>query len=252
MTDLKLGKQPAEHRPTDLHLLKVIGPDGLKEAPIGFGHRGVYPLDWGMLGNDRYGNCVFAGADHETELWNAINGKRVSFTSANALHDYAAVTGFDPKDPSSDQGTVVQDALSYRRHVGVIDAAGYRHKVGAYVSLEPGDWHQLLEALNAFDLVGIGFNFPASAMDQFNRGEPWHYIGDQNIEGGHYVPVVGRPHVSTISTVTWGQLQSMTRKFMETYVDEAFGILSLESLNASGVTAEGLNLDKLKAALAAL
>jgi hypothetical protein len=32
---------------------------------------------WGMLGNDHYGDCVWAGAAHETMLWNKEAARNV-------------------------------------------------------------------------------------------------------------------------------------------------------------------------------
>lgn len=249
---MKLGKTPAKPRPKDIGLLTVTGPDGLKEAPIGFGHTVAYPADWGMLGNDRYGDCVWAGGDHETMLWNAINGRQVAFTADDALADYAAVTGFNPSTGTGDNGTDVHDALNYRRKTGLVDTAHARHKIGAYVSLEPGDWQQLLEAVYAFDLVAIGFEFPSYAMGEFNAEKPWTYRTGATIEGGHYVPIVGRPHVSTVACVTWGRVQPMTRAFYHAYCDEAYGIVSTEALSAGGKTPEGLDLSALQAELAKL
>lgn len=248
---MKLGKAPARHDTRDLlfHDYRVATEE-IPIAKIGYHHDIPEPI--GMLGNDQWGDCVFAGAAHETMLWNATQARTVTFDDTAVLGDYGAVTGFDPSDPSSDQGTVVHEALDYRRHTGISDANGARHKLGAYVSLEPGNWHELLEALEAFEAVGIGFEFPDYAMDQFNAGKPWAYRPGGNIEGGHYVPVVGRPHVATISVVTWGRIQPMTRKFFSTYCDEAWGLLSLEMLDATGLSVEGVDLARLQADIAAL
>lgn len=248
---MKLGKRPASHDSRDL-LFSDYRQTGatIPVARIGYHHDIPDPI--GMLGNDRYGDCVWAGAAHETMLWNATQARAVPFDDEHVLADYTAVTGFDPNNPASDQGTDVHDALNYRRKTGVADATGQRHKISAYVSLEPGNWHELLEALNVFEAVGIGFEFPDYAMDEFNTGKPWAYRTGGTIEGGHYVPVVGRPHISTITVVTWGQLQPMTRSFFEHYADECYGLLSLEMLNAEGLSAEGFNVAELQADVAAL
>jgi hypothetical protein len=71
-----------------------------------------------MLGNDEFGDCVFAGAGHEHMVW---SGGKMNFTTDNVLSDYSAVTGFLRDDPATDQGTVMLDALNYRRHTGVMD-----------------------------------------------------------------------------------------------------------------------------------
>jgi hypothetical protein len=251
---MKLGKAPARPRPKDIVLGEIVkAGTTLRQAPVGFGHYTLFPVDgWGMLGNDAYGDCVFAGGDHETMMVNKMNGRDVPFVDANALGDYSAVTGFNPADPATDQGTDVHDALNYRRGTGLVDASGARHTIGAYVSLEPGSYGQTLEALYAFDFVAIGFEFPDYAMAEFNAGKPWAYQKGGTIDGGHYVPVVGRPHAWTIDVVTWGQIQPMGRRFFEAYCDEAFGVLTVETLNGTGRTPEGLDLDALNAALAAL
>jgi hypothetical protein len=256
MPDLKLGKAPARPRPKDILLQEVVAAGViLPIAPAGFGHYKVFPPDgWGMLGNDEYGDCVFAGSAHETMMINKMNGRDVAFDPGVVLADYSAVTGFDPADPNTDQGTDMHDALNYRRNTGIQDSSegSERHKIGAYVSLEPGNWHQMLEALRAFDFVAVGFLFPDYAMDQFKAGKPWAYRAGGHIEGGHYVPAVGRPHSWTIATVTWGQVQNMGRRFYEHYCDECYGVLTPETLSEAGKSPEGLDLTALNAALAAL
>ena len=70
------------------------------------------------------------------------------------------------------------------------------------------------------------------------------------IDGGHYVPVVGRAG-SYIDVVTWGKVQRMTRTFYERYCDEAYALLSPEYLNR-GRSPEGFDLKALTADLASL
>jgi hypothetical protein len=258
--DLKLGKAPAAPRPKDFLFAEFLTPaPAMKEAPVGFGHGKLVTGGWGMLGNDNAGDCVFAGAAHETMLWNAIAHRQVPFNTSGVLSDYSAVTGYVIGDEDTDVGTDVHEALSYRRHTGVIDASAQRHQIGAFVALEPGDWHQLLQALYIFDAVAIGFAVYDYAMQQFRDGKPWAYrkhgFGGSAYEpqllGYHYVPVVGRPHVATLDVVSWARVQPMTRAFMQHYCDEAWGIVSVESL-VGGKTAEGFDLDALNAAVNAL
>lgn len=248
---MKLGKLPATFDKRDLMMVQyeTKEPDK-REAPIGFGHYNLIS-EWGMLGNDNHGDCVWAGGDHETMMWNAEAGVTVNFTPDNALADYAAVTGFDPQTGNNDNGTNMRDALNYRRQTGLIDASGNRHQIGAFVALEAGDWHQMLRALWLFDAVAIGVQFPSTAMDQFNAHKPWSYHKSATIEGGHYVPVVGRDHVSMIDVVTWGRVQPMTRSFYQHYCDEAYAVLSLEMLK-DGKSLEGFDLTSLQSDLARL
>ena len=244
---LKLGKKPASYDP---HELKAVDyKSGTITLPSHFGHGNTFS-DWGMLGNDQYGDCVWAGAAHEHMDWENLGGNSVSFTDQGVLSDYSAVTGFNPNDPNSDQGTDVHDALKYRTSTGIIDGSGNRHKIAGWVALEPGNITQVLEAIYVFDAVGIGFEFPASAMDQFNNGQVWSVVGGSQIEGGHYVPLVGRPQPGQIACITWGKRQVMTEAFLKKYCDEAYALLSLEALK-NGKTYEGFNLQQLQADLKA-
>lgn len=239
---MKLGKLPA--RPGAVKL-KFSSYKTLPTYPTA---EKAVDLSWDMLGNDKYGDCVWAGAGHETMSWNNEAGRTIKFTDKGVLSDYSKVTGFDPNDPNSDQGTDMQVAASYRKKTGVIDDFGVRHRVGAYVALTPGNVTEIKEAIYLFGAVGIGFQFPDYAMDEFNAGESWHLKTGGTIEGGHYVPAVGYSS-RYVYVVTWGKLQKMTWGFFKKYCDEAIAYLSEEFLTA-GKSKEGFDLSALQADLA--
>lgn len=253
MPELKLGKKPAAPRPTDFKFSDFAASVKLPTVPSRFGHGTAYS-DWKMLGNDRYGDCVWAGAAHEHMLLNkVVRDVDVPFDDTAVLGDYSAVTGFNPNDPSTDNGTDVHTALSYRRKTGIADADGKRHQIGAYVSLDPKSWEHLEQAAYIFGAVGIGFEFPASAMDQFNAGEPWDVVPGSQIEGGHYVPTVGSvASADSVSVITWGKRQVMTRAFYEEYNDEAWAYVTNEELRSDSKGLHGFDVGKLNTYLSAL
>jgi len=219
-------------------LANYLNLSALPTPPSKYGHQALV-IDWeGMLGNDQYGDCVFAGAAHETILWGKEGGKNVTFSTQSVLSDYSVVTGFNPNDPNSDQGTDMQVAASYRRKTGVKDQNGTRHKVDAYLAIAAGNEAEIKQAVYLFSNVGIGFQFPASAMAQFNAGKNWTIVSGSKIEGGHYVPVVGYDG-RYLYVVTWGKLQKMSWGFFRKYCDEAVVYLSSEMLVA-GKIARGL------------
>jgi hypothetical protein len=255
MSALRLGKKPATYDPRDRLYTQYRQAAELPPIPPTFGHADAF-TDWLMLGNDTAGDCVFAGGDHEVMLWNRLAGRAVTVTTDNALADYSAVTGYDPTKTQpdgsnpTDQGTNVRDALNYRVSTGLLDAQGNRHPIGAFVSLEPGNYQHLLEAVYIFDAVGIGIQFPNSAMDQFNAGQPWSVVPGAQVQGGHYIPIVGLPAADLLQVVTWAKTQLMTEQFYQTYCDEAWAFWSVESINAQGKNPEGFDLAALKADLA--
>jgi hypothetical protein len=247
---MKLGKRPATEDTRDLKLSSYLATD--LTPPRADTSNIRWTTEWGMLGNDRYGDCVFAGAAHETMLWVFEGtGHRPMFDDNAVLSDYAAVTGFDPDTGANDDGTVVRDALNYRRKTGIVDARSFkRHKIRAYVALDPGNRTNVEAAVHLFDAIGIGFMFPDYAMRQFNRGRAWSVLPGGTIEGGHYVPVIGYDR-RYLYTVTWGRVQKMTWAFFRKWCDEAWGILS-EELLAAGKSPDGLDLAALDADLKAL
>jgi hypothetical protein len=255
MPDLKLGKQPATEDRRDLMFAKYVRKAQLPALPAQFGHEDLFsPKEWGMLGNDQWGDCAWAGPAHETMLLTTEGGHPATFSTECVLSDYSAGTGFDPNSGApgqnpTDEGSNVREVLRYRAKTGIVDANGKRHKVGAYVKLDTKNLDQVMEALYLFQVVGIGIAFPASAMDQFNNGQPWDVVKGAKIDGGHYIPLVARR--DNLEVVTWGALQQMTQAFFERYCDEAWAYISEENLQ-QGKSPEGFNLEELQADLNAL
>lgn len=260
---LKLGKQASSPHPKDLQWRALAASVQLPAAPRRFGHANLFQ-DWRMLGNgpddtvgpgfQGAGDCVWAGAAHEHRLINKlVHQVDVQFTGKNVIDDYSAVTGYVLDDDSTDNGTNVHEALDYRRKTGIRDASGVRHKIGAYVSLDPNDWEHLRQAVYIFGACGIGFRFPKSAWTQFHSGQPWDVVSaDGGNDGGHYVPIMGAPAADRVGVVTWGKRQEMTRAFYERYNDETWVYITPEELNASGAGLHGFEIAKLNSFLAAL
>ncbi len=245
---LKLGKLPA--RPDAIRFRLALYGATLPTPPKTFTKHQTLVSDWGMLANADFGCCVWSGAGHETMLWTAEASRPAPFTDGAVLSDYSAVTGYNPNDPATDQGTDMGVAASYRRKTGVIDAAGNRHQVAAYLAITEGDKQLLKQAIWKFSGVGVGIQFPASAMDQFNAGKPWTIRSSSPIVGGHYVPAVGYDS-RYVYVVTWGRLQKISWGFYGRYCDEAVAYLSWEMLTG-GVSLEGFNAEQLQADLSAL
>ena len=246
----KLGKLHARHAMV-YKFTDVFDPSSLPTPPAVFGHQAAV-AEYHMLGNDLWGNCVWAGAAHEQYIWSLEgSGVRTHITTRDTLDDYAAVTGFAYTD-DTDNGTDVTDAAKYRQQTGIRDALNLRHKIDAYVSLDVGDLDQVFHAVYLTGACGIGIQLPESAEDQSDAngegltGVPWTVPGKINMAGGHYVPAVGRDADGNLLIVTWGTVQAMTPAFFERFNDEGVAYLSLETLNAKGLSPEGYDADMLR------
>ena len=214
--------------------------------------------DWPMYKNDEAGDCVWAMIGHTIQAITTYGrGKTITVTDADVIKGYSDVTGYNPNDPSSDQGTVIQDALNYWRKSGV---GG--HKIAAFAQVDHTNPDEVDAALYLFGHIQLGINFPASAMDQFNAGEPWDVVKHTTIEGGHAInlgyvmdeppQVVGRAPNGNLKVVTWGRVQEMTPAFWDKYVEEAWVVFSEEWLSAAGSSPEGLDVAALGEAFTAL
>lgn len=224
---LKLGKTDARPDAVSLKLSSYL-PE-LPAHPAQFGHYGLV-TDFPMYANDQYGDCVWAGAGHETQIFVAEGKGSVTFTDALILEPYTAVTGFNPDDPSTDQGTDMEKAAAYRRKHGLVDTNGKRHVVGAYAALEVGNDDQVETAAWLFGGVGLGWQLPKSAMLQFQEGKPWTVTrANSQILGGHYVPIVGAD-ADWLYGITWGKVIPIDRKFLKKYMDEGVAYVSTEIL----------------------
>lgn len=211
----------------------------------------------GMLGNDNWGDCVEAENGHIVEQQTQVGqGTEVVVTEAQALAMYSAITGFDPNagppgQNPTDNGTEIQAGLNYLRKTGV---AG--HVIAAFAQLDPSNMNDVKLAVSEFGMVDIGLAFPASAMDQFNAGQPWDVVQGSQIEGGHCVGVAGYDD-QYLYVYTWGAVQKMTYAFWNTYVagngGEAWAVISQDWVNkASGKDVEGVDLASFGAQFAAL
>jgi hypothetical protein len=243
---LKLGKKPARPGAVKLALKSYLIKPELPKPPDVFSYAKYLSKDIGLLANDRFGCCVWAGADHETMIWNKYAGIDVLFRDEDCLSDYTAVTGFDPSNPSSDGGTDMQEAASYRRRTGIVDSKGCRHKIGGYASVTAGSIYEHKLATWMFGAVGVGLVLGDPQLDQFERKEPWNgSVGDY--PGGHYVPIVGADG-EYLYCVTWGRVHPITYEFFKAHNDESIVYLSEEAI-LEGNGPSGLALDQLRADL---
>lgn len=247
-----LGKKIARDGAIKLKFADFFDASKLPTPPAVFGdYQAVGAFH--NLSNDRYSNCVWAGAAHEHMLWTAMYGrKRSRFTVMDVLSDYSAVTGFDINKPETDQGTDMQQAASYRQKVGIRDSMNVRHKIDSYVAMKIGDVDELFLAMWLFGAVGIGLELPAAAMDQTDQGQAWSVPSSIRLIGGHYVPGVGRDANGNIVVVTWGKIQIMTPAFYRAFSDENCAYIDPEALNEKNLSPGGFDLEGLRVALQSL
>lgn len=244
----KLGKKPANPSPRALKLVDFLDVEKVIASPLPYHpHDTGFPLHmWGngpddsvRKGFEGAGDCVWAGFCNLIQLWrHAAGWGLASLTGKEAIGAYSEFTGYRIGVDATDQGTDMTKAMSQMRRTGLKDAKGNRHKIGAYLSITPGDSQQMIAAIRTFGAISIGIQFPSYAMQDFDQHKPWNYQAGGQIEGGHCIvlPKKGKAY-------SWAREFGIGDTFLSHLCDEAFAIISPEFLEPySEKTPEGFDL----------
>ncbi|MDI5965710.1 hypothetical protein [Streptantibioticus silvisoli] len=245
-TTFRGGRLPAQPGRPHLKFSHALGAE--TPAPPATADWLSEVTSWGMYLNDQLGDCTCAGVAHKRigDLADAKN-PAAAITDDDVLHLYEAVGHYVPGKPNTDQGAVCQDVLEYWQKTG-FDG----EKIVAFAKVDISNVTEVRQAIAAFGQIYCGFNFPDSAMNQFDNGQPWDVVKGAQIEGGHCV-TVGAYDSTGFTCVTWGATQKLTLAFWKKYFDEAWVIITPDFVNTqSGVDNAGLDLYALGEDYAAL
>lgn len=236
----KLGLRLGTHKPT-LRLSDYLHADAAPPAAVLRPHP---DFQWGMLANDHLGDCVIAMMLHSIEDFHLDAGTPMTsgFQDRDAIQLYSDITGYNPSDPSTDQGTDEGAAVNYWRDTGLLG-----HKIFATVAVDPKNLDECRIAIDEFVDLQIGINLPLSAQGQ----KAWSVVGDGQTGnsapgswGGHGIPF-REFDADTFHCVTWGSELSLTTQFHQTYTSEAHVVVSQEMLNKNGFGPSGVDWTKL-------
>lgn len=254
----KYGHAPFVASDSDLAFSEVFQPTvrtGADWGNYGLVDGSLYDFDfpWGMLGNDKVGDCEVAGAIHGQMLDNAEGERAVpEFDEDGAIGIYSAIGGYDPKKPSTDQGLSTRETLSFRRKKGFGDARKHDHRIGIFGTLDYRDVDLLDEVGAKTGKIAIGTAITTAAAEQFDRCEPFHLTGDDELDGYHCVYIVGKLAGNFVVS-TWGTLALMTPSYLQAQGDEAWAYATGAQINSeSGETLAGLDVEKARAFIAGL
>jgi len=248
----KLGKKNARFDQRTFKLSKYLKATALPPVPPATNWM-TKVSNWPMYSNDTLGDCAEACVGHMIQLWDSYsNPTEAAPTDAQIVQAYSDITGYNPDDPSSDQGTDLLDMLNYWRNTGI---AG--HKILAYVSLTPGSLHELRLATSLFGCVMIGIQLPITAQNQTTA---WKFIdntgdGLPGSWGGHCIPCGA--YNSDLdyldnTVVTWGETLLMGNEFYQFYNDESYAVLTQDWIDQNGMAPSDFDLAALQADLASL
>lgn len=250
---VKLGKKHVRVDPRTLKLAKYISPDLIaKMPPACFYEQGI--INWGMMANDRWGDCTCAGAGHLVRLWNERNGRSVLIPDDQVLALYALVTGqegaaFNETTGDNDNGCNEIDVLNAFRKTGL----GV-HKLHSYSQVNPKNMQLLRAAIWLFGAIYVGVELPNSAQNQ----RVWD-VTDPSLSGdaapgswgGHCIILTGYD-TAGFNAITWGTVKRLTNAWWAAYGDEAYAPLSEEWIGNNDLSPSAFNLVQLESDLAAV
>lgn len=260
MRAFKLGRKRPLSRPPMLRLSNYLLRGATPPPPVRGDYAGPALNRDGLenvLHNDTLGCCTISGIGHIIDVFHANAGTGLSVTSDQVIALYEAACGYNPSDPSTDQGGDEITVLNYWRDRG-IDGNGL-YKSAGYVSVNAADPVELRTAIWLFGNVYWGIELPDAWVSPFPSasGFTWDVAGDPNPNNGHCVISYGYNENGPFID-TWGIFGTMTDAACAKYAagtggGECYAILSQDWIKtATGESPSGFAFAQLQADLAAL
>lgn len=204
-----------------------------------------HAFDYRMLGNDRFGDCTFAGFVHAVQAICLL------------LHVHPPEPGTDQVTQAYfvfthgvDSGCVEADVLHALYVTGIlgIDLVGYVQSTKGL--------SEVLQVTQTFGAAYLGIQVPATMGQQFNdilanHGGVLDLTGtdaDNNIVGGHCIDSIGfNQNTERVGILSWGHRVQVTFRWLERYMDEAWALIPRQ-VKTAGVL-DGFNWAQLDADL---
>ena len=191
--------------------------------------------NWGMLGNDQYGDCGVAGLEHGLEADATIVKVRETFPS-----DKQTIAYYLKYTNGQDSGVVLSDFLAYARKHGY-----YGKTVSAYAPVRVQDVPTLQTAIWMYGFAYTGVTVTAEMQKAFASNKPWDATACSGpVIGGHCIPVVGYDD-QFLYAVTWGEVQAISYSAWHRIATEAWAIITGEFEAAHG-DGRGVSITALK------
>ena len=243
----KMGRRPARIDSRTLKLDDYFLP-ALPPPPASVCNS-RHVKNWGMMLNGpnpdpRFpkgiGDCTCAAVAHGHQVGvlsqvNAgVSAGIIMPSDGMVLDIYCRWCGFNPADPSTDQGGVELDVLNRWRQDG-FDG----RKILAYAAVNHRNTTHVKQAINLFGGVYIGLSLP----DGWESAEMWDSnMGDAGSWGGHAV-FCPDYYADQIPPLSWGASQPMTWGGFSQYCEECYAVVFADWIPPAGFDRAGLVAD---------
>lgn len=193
-----------------------------------------------IYGNDTLGDCVIAGIAHVVGTMTGNAGSCFTYTSDQIIALYGAIGGYNPDDPSTDQGCDEVTALNYWQQNGAPAGA---HQIAGWLAVNPADPVEVRTACWLFENLYFGVELPNGWVNPFPSGDGfiWDVADDPNPSQGHCFIAFGYG-ASGPSIDTWALQGTITDAAVAKYCAGAAGgalytVVSKDSIIAASAKA---------------
>ena len=239
-----LGRKPRLFRQSVPHLssTRLITPFTQPAIPAAENYFAKFPEDIGMMLNDQLGCCTIDGLYNfaRTVIF-ATTGKLLFIPDSCVLQAYEEACGYNPADPSTDQGGIEQNVLAWAMNTGLPMPDGSRHKIGPYGEIDPRNLDDVKRVIAECGYCYIGIN----CLNSWTQAPPGSILDwdDSGFAGGHCVGLGGYDEQSMFDVATWGSGRyRMTPYAFQRVTDEAYYIIDSSFVAATGKTPFGLSM----------
>jgi hypothetical protein len=231
------GKLPARVDPNTLCAVDYVG--AVLPAPRGQINYISAVEQYPMYDNDKVGDCAIAAIGHLVQWWSALTGRRNVPPVEEIRRVYSILS-------PNNNGCVLLDVLNYWTSNPICGV-----QIGAFAAVNPRNQEEFEVCMDIYGGLYVGAELPIAAQNQevfdVGKGADFAY----GSWGGHCIPFgrYGQIGSRGPAFVSWGKVMECTWPWVQTYVSEAYALISAEWLDPrtgeapSGFSAEALNAD---------
>lgn len=222
-----LGKHAPTLKKKTLQIGDFLNLSVLPTPPAAFDWSmpsGGRSLVYGMDGNDKWGDCVFASACHHIGTWSGNTGGEQIATEADALGAYTAFTGFNPADPATDNGASMLITATQWRTKPI-----FNHTIVAFASVDRRRLDLVAAASYLFGGIWVGWALPLA----WQGADSWD-VSPGGILTGKWAPASWGGHAThspafsprLLGIKTWQEDMPATIPAFTSYADECYALIS--------------------------
>lgn len=195
-----------------------------------------------MLGNDRAGDCVSVTWANYRRLVTGVVSGSPFYPAQNQVWQFYETQnpGFDPNSAANgpgsnfDNGMDIQTALEYLHQNGGPDGS----KLFAFARVNAQNVTEVKAAIAVCGALWTGINVYTNNQDEFANEQPWDFVPNGQLDGGHSI-LTGGYGLTSIDTgslggdekfITWAAETSFTDNYWSHAVEEAWACIWPEQL----------------------